>query len=434
MKAYRVKTDVVISPFMERAREVLVGFKRLEEYQNEVLKHFRIDVVDVSDISEIDDNEFLLFYDNVYFTKRCLRYFLRGLMGKVGSYRLSIPDSLFLKKYEPLQELKDVEFGGIKGKAFNLFYIHKKEDIRRLEEIPPLFIKFREIIFRQPIPPNMFGKRYFEQPITTSIAFHINHWVNLLNANQMEIIVKWVEFITSHPFWVFYRLILATIAFIVRGLIDSIKYQSISSGFSKGSLMTTVMRWFNVVGKGCEIHPSAILEFCIIGDNVKIGPQSYLRASVVNRDVIIEEKTKITFSIIDRGCYVSQITILNGVAAYPDGDVCIDGMQFCMSGRNVKLTGLARPMDLKYGGRISVMQRGKPVEVNLEILGSCFGHRCFIGPDIYIAPGREIPNDAVIVPHISDVLYKIPENIKPNVPMVVENSTLVELKSEKKKE
>jgi acetyltransferase-like isoleucine patch superfamily enzyme len=305
---------------------------------------------------------------------------------------------------------------------------------RQIEEIPPLFIKFREIIFRQPIPPNMFGKRYFEQPITTSIAFHINHWVNLLNANQMEIIVKWVEFITSHPFWVFYRLILATIAFIVRGLIDSIKYQSISSGFSKGSLMTTVMRWFNVVGKGCEIHPSAILEFCIIGDNVKIGPQSYLRASVVNRDVIIEEKTKITFSIIDRGCYVSQITILNGVAAYPDGDVCIDGMQFCMSGRNVKLTGLARPMDLKYGGRISVMQRGKPVEVNLEILGSCFGHRCFIGPDIYIAPGREIPNDAVIVPHISDVLYKIPESIKPNVPMVVENSTLVELKSEKKKE
>jgi len=434
MKAYRLKTDVVISPFMERASDVVIGFKRLGDYQKEVLSCFNIEVVDVNALSEIDDSEFFLFYDNVYFTKRCFRYFLNALEGKGGSHRLSIPDSLFLRKYEPLQELEDVESDGLKGKAFNLFYIHKKEDLSRLSGIPPLFIKFKEIDFKQPIPPNMFGKGYFEQPVTTSIAFHINHWVNLLNANQMEIIVKWVEFITSHPIWVIYRLIIATVAFLMRGVIDLIKYQSLTTAFSKSALMSSVMRWFNVVGKGCEIHPSAILEFCIIGDNVRIGPQSYLRAAVINDSVIIEEKTKITFSIIDRGCYISQITILNGVVAYPEGDVCIDGMQFCMSGRNVKLTGLARPMDLKYGGRISVMQRGKPVEVNLEILGSCFGHRSFIGPDIYIAPGREIPNDAVIVPHMSDVLYKVPSDIKPNVPMVVENSTLVEFKSEKKKE
>jgi acetyltransferase-like isoleucine patch superfamily enzyme len=250
----------------------------------------------------------------------------------------------------------------------------------------------------------------------------------------MEIIVKWVEHITSHPFWVITRLLIALIAFIIRGFIDLFKYQSISSSFSKNNLLSAIMRWFNIIGKNCEIHPSAILEFCIIGDNVKIGPQSYIKASVINRDVIIEEKTKITFSLIDRGCYISQITILNGVVAYPDGDVCIDGMQFCLSGRNVKLTGLARPMDLKYGGRISVLHRGQPVLVNLEILGSCFGHRCFIGPDIFIAPGREIPNDTVIVPHISEVLYKIPDNIKPNVPMVIQNSTLVEFNGDRKKD
>ncbi len=426
MKAYRLRTNTVITPFMEDVSESIIGFRRLRDYQNEILKEYGFETEDITDLSQTAGDEFLLLYDNVYFTRRCLRYFLdRAKRGK-GSVRLAIPDSLFVRKYEPMQDLKDAERDGMKGKVYNLFYIRGREALQNLQGVRPEFIKFREIVYKQPIPSNMFGKKYFEQPVTTSIAFHLNHWVNILNANQMEIIVKWVEYITSHPFWVFFRLIIAFFAFLFRGLADLLRYQSLTSSFSGTNLTASVMRWFNVIGKNCEIHPSAILEFCIIGDNVKIGPQSYLRASVINKDVIIEEKTKITFSIIDRGCYISQITILNGVVAYPDGDVCIDGMQFCLSGRNVKLTGLARPMDLKYGGKISVLYRKKPVEVNLEILGSCFGHRCFIGPDIYIAPGREIPNDAVIVPHITDVLYKIPEDIRPGIPMVIENSTLVE--------
>ncbi|MGC8927547.1 MAG: hypothetical protein ACP5QK_06450 [Myxococcota bacterium] len=434
MKAYRLKTNTVITPFMEDVSESMVGFMTLKEYQDLVLKEFGIETMDISDVSQINDSDFLLFFDNVYFTRRCIRYFMNAIKKVEGSARLAIPDSLFVKKYEPLQGLREVRENGMSGRAYNLFYIKNISDLSNLENIRPAFIKFKEVVIRQPIPPNMFGKSHFEQPVTTSIAFHINHWVNLLNANQMEIIVKWVEYITSHPFWVITRLIIAFISFILRGMVEFIKYQSISTSFSKRNLLSAMMRWFNVVGRNCEIHPSAILEFSMIGDNVKIGPQSYIKASVINRDVIIEEKTKITFSIIDRGCYISQITILNGVVAYPDGDVCIDGMQFCMSGRNVKLTGLARPMDLKYGGKISVVYNKKPHPVNLEILGSCFGHRCFIGPDIFIAPGREIPNDAVIVPHISDVLYKIPENIKPNVPMVVENGTLVEFEGEKKRE
>ncbi len=432
MKAYRVRTDVVITPFMEHVQDSLIGFKRLQDYQRDVLADFDIDIVDVQHIDQIEDKDFILFYDNVYFTRRCIKYFLKALRVKDRSARLAIPDSLFVRKYEPLQDLQYIERENIKGRAYNLFYIKDRESLNGLDSIEPLFIKFKEIVYRQPIPPNMFGKHFFEQPVTTSIAFHINHWVNLLNANQMEIIVKWVEYITSHPFWVIYRLLLATIAFLFSGIINILRFNSLSSSFSMENFIGTIMRWMNVIGKNCEIHPSAILEFCIIGDNVKIGPQSYLKASVINDNVIIEEKTKITFSMIDRNCYISQITILNGVVAYPDGDVCIDGMQFCMSGRNVKLTGLARPMDLKYGGKISVIYRKKPCEVNLEILGSCFGHRCFIGPDIYIAPAREIPNDAVIVPHQNDVLYKIPEQIRPGVPMVIEDGTLKEFSIEKK--
>jgi acetyltransferase-like isoleucine patch superfamily enzyme len=270
----------------------------------------------------------------------------------------------------------------------------------------------------------MFRQKSFAYPVTTSVAFHVNHWVNLLWANQVGIIVRWVEQITGHPLWTAWKLLKTLLIWLFSGLGQLFKLESLSAAFGRGALRTAAMRAFNKIGRNCEIHPSAILHFCIIGDNVKIGPQSYVFGSVLGDGVYVEEKTKIVFTSLGANCFVSQITILNGVAAYPDGDVCIDGAHFCLAGRNVKLTGLARPLDLRTDGPIKVLHKGKAVEIGQEVLGSCFGHRCFLGPDIYIMPGREIPNDAVIIQPPGRVLQKIPGDFKPGVPMVVDGGTL----------
>ena len=65
-------------------------------------------------------------------------------------------------------------------------------------------------------------------------------------------------------------------------------------------------------------------------------------------------------------------------------------------------------------------------EIDLPLLGSCFGHDTYIGADLYIAPGREIPNGVWIGPQPERVLSSIPENLEAGRVYVVRNGKLSE--------
>jgi acetyltransferase-like isoleucine patch superfamily enzyme len=424
MKAYILPSGVTITPFNEPASDTLVLSEPLKEIQDRVFRDRGLEPVRIGNISEIRDDEYFLTYDNVFLTRRAFRDFYKKALNLGRTCAMALPDCTFVERYRALQGVRDAtDAGGRAAHAYRVWYV-KGKGATELENAEPLIIKLKEFVWNQPIPPNMFRKKSFVFPVTTSIAFHVNHWVNLLWANQLGIIVKWVEQITEHPFWTTWKLIKSLLIYIFSGFAQLFRYESLSIAFGGTAWRVAVVRAFNKIGKNCEIHPSAILHFCIVGDNVKIGPQSYIFGSVIGDNVIIEEKTKIILTSLGAGCYVSQITILNGVAAYPDGDVCIDGAHFCLAGRNVKLTGLARPLDVRTDGPIKVVYNGKAEPVGQEILGSCFGHGCFIGPDIYILPGREIPNGAIIIQPPGRVLVRVPRDVKPGVPMVIERGTL----------
>jgi acetyltransferase-like isoleucine patch superfamily enzyme len=423
MKAYILPSGVTITPFGEPAAESLIVFERLSDIQDRVFRDQGVEPVRIQDRSEIRDTEYFLTYDNVFVTRRAFRDFFARAVGGKKTCVLAIPDSEFARRYTALQDVaKRKDAAGTEAYVYNIWYINGGSgDLGAAE---PLVVAFREKVWEQPVPPNMFKKKTLRQPVTTSIAFHITHWVTLLWANQMGIMVRWVEQITDHPVWTAWKLFKALVLFISTGVSQILRLDAFSAAFGRPALIRALMRSFVKVGRNCDIHPDAIVEMCILGDNVTIGPQSYVRASILGDGVIVEEKTKITFTSLGPGCYASQLTVLNGVAAYPDGDVCIDGMQFSLSGRNVRLTGLVRPMDIRTDGPIKVIFKGKAEPIGQEILGSCFGHECFIGPEVYIAPGREIPNGAVIIQPPGRVLQKIPEGARPGVPMVIEAGTL----------
>ncbi|MFA6032447.1 MAG: hypothetical protein WC889_06070 [Myxococcota bacterium] len=432
MKAYILPSNVVISPFNEAVAETLVVFERLCDIQDAVLRDRGLEPVRVASAAEITDGEYFLTYDNVYVTRRAFRDFYKKALKSGRSAQMALPDCGFIKRYSALQDIQaKKDASGNTAHCFNIWYVKTETDVGARHALPvgaesavPLVIKLKEISWQQNVPPNMFKKRTLDIPITTSVAFHITHWVPLLWANQVGILVRWVEQITGHPLWTAWKLLKALIFYVASGLVQLGRLESVTSALGWPAIKLALFRSFNKVGKNCEIHPDAIIQFCIIGDNVKVGPQCYLFGSILDDGVIMEEKTKVTLTSLGHGCYVSQLTVLNGVAAYPDGDVCIDGMQFCMSGRNVKLTGLARPLDIRTDGPIKVMFNGKAVAIGQEILGSCFGHGCFIGPDVYIASGREIPSGAVIIQPPGHILFKIPPDIEPGVPMVIDKGTL----------
>ena len=89
------------------------------------------------------------------------------------------------------------------------------------------------------------------------------------------------------------------------------------------------------------------------------------------------------------------------------------------------MTSFARVIDVKTQGEIQVMHQGKPVSVGTNFLGACFGHDCFVGADVTIQTGREIPNQAVLVKPPDGILRKVPADLKPGQPVWVKDGTLV---------
>jgi hypothetical protein len=70
-------------------------------------------------------------------------------------------------------------------------------------------------------------------------------------------------------------------------------------------------------------------------------------------------------------------------------------------------------VDVVPGGEIRVRLGDALVPVDLPVLGSCFGHDTFIGADVYLAPGREIPSGVRIGPRPERILSRIPDDLEP---------------------
>jgi hypothetical protein len=69
------------------------------------------------------------------------------------------------------------------------------------------------------------------------------------------------------------------------------------------------------------------------------------------------------------------------------------------------------------------------VSTGRSFMASCVGHRAILGAKVLIHPGREIPNDLLMVSHPDDVIVDVPMDIPPNTPVVRDKGTLVSLDS-----
>jgi NDP-sugar pyrophosphorylase family protein len=175
----------------------------------------------------------------------------------------------------------------------------------------------------------------------------------------------------------------------------------------------------NVVGHGADVHPTAYLEFSIIGKNAKIGAGACIRNSIIGDDVIIADHAVVLNSVIGDQCYLTDLGNLK--------------TQMAVIGREVYLHGWCSLLDAKFVGDIQVMHQGKRVGTGRSFMASCIGHRAVLGAKVLIHPGREIPNDMLLVSRPEDVIATIPKDIKPNTPMVRDAGTLVTLESLKRR-
>lgn len=400
MRAYVIASGVRIAPFDELARDLPVGNEPLARLQARLFARFGLEVVEVSSLDAVPrDEDRIVTYDNVYFTRRVLKSFLaRWRAAGRPSARLALPlDSTFIRTFSALQDFERAPPFAL----FNLWALPAGAPAGG--EVRPLEVIYRERVIEVPLPERVIGVPSWVHPVTTSVCLHVRHWIHLLQANRLAIQVRWVDEVVQRPWWGAWILAKAL--------------------FGRGKPLWRVLGAANHFGRGVDVHPTARVEGSFLGDGARVGAQALVRGCIVGPGAVLEERVNAAYSVIGPKSFISKYTLLYTSAIMAEANVGAS-VQMCLVGRRAALTPRATPIDVVPGAKLKVRDGDRLVEVDLPVLGSCFGHDTFIGADVYVAPGRAIPNGARIGPLPERVLAMVPEHVEPGRTYVVRGGRL----------
>ena len=412
MKAYILPSRLSIEPFGDPVADSMIGNRTLADHQRAVLGEAGLQPTFVDQPKEIQETRFLLTWDNVFFTRRVLESLLErfDILGK--TLRCGLPaDSLLVERTRPLQRLDEIQVDGQTLALYGLYLVEldapvsDETDLRaQLRRAIPVRARFKEKVLEIPVPSNIMGVPHLDHPLTSSVVMHIEHWVHVLWANQLSIQIRWIETILDHKLWVGSKLLGVAAASLLAGRVRLPEWKwALAAGFNR-------------IGRNCDIHPTARLEFCQLGDNVTVGANALVRGSLIADGVQIEERACVQYSVVGRDCFVSKNSVLVLCAGYPEGDLCNNGLQCSLMGRKVALTSWLRVIDVKARGEVQVMHRGRLESVGTNFLGVCFGHGAYGGMDATVQAGRSVPNGAMLVMNPDQIIGQIPEDLPPGQP------------------
>lgn len=399
MRVYVIATGVRIAPFDDPVSEMPIGDATLGQTQTRLFEKFGLTRVAIGSVDEIDRSEdCVVTYDDVYFTRRVLKDFLKR-WDRRAVVRLALPtDSTFYDRFSWYQDVEVID-----GLAMYRFF-GLPANGGALDEAAPLAVVYEERRVELRVPDFVNEEGRWVHPITSSVCLHVRHWVHVLDANRLSIQVKWVDEIVARPWLAAWFLVKAAL-------------------FRRGSWLWRVLSASNRYGRDVDVHPTARIEGSFLADGVRVGAQALVRGSIIGPGAVLEDRCNVAYSTIGADCFVSKYTLIYNSAVMARTNAGMS-MQMCLAGKRAALTPRATPTDTLGGQAIKVRVGDAFVPVPHDVLGSCFGHDTFVGPDVFVAPGRALPNGLKLYPAPGRVLSKIPDGIDPSRPYVVRDGTL----------
>lgn len=426
-----LRTPTVIMPFGEPARDAMFCDETIAEAQARALRAvgFEPQVVETADaavaaIASAAPRPTLVLLDRVFVTARALRSFLAAVkkaakadgrtpraaaltlsMNASVEYTLPLQD-VHVEQQRVVHAVVLVDPASIPpADADPVRWMHALRDSAHPVEVPK-----RELVVEAPLP--IIGERAattLRYPITSTLVVSVEHWVHVLWLNQIAFGVRWMELIQRRPLWALLR------AF--GGL----------SWHRDHILMRMVRR-----GRGTRVHPTASLSGTILGDGVVVGPHVTLKNSIVGAGTVIQDHAVLLNSVVGPRSLIMENTFMVSTVTYPEATVGNYKLQVTLVGRGAYVHPWAGFVDANFAGPVRVSHGGALVSCERQFLGSVVGHRARVAAKVLIHPGREIPNDALIVMRPDEVVSVVPQDLQPGVPMVRDRGTLVPLGREGK--
>jgi hypothetical protein len=258
-----------------------------------------------------------------------------------------------------------------------------------LDALPTVELPAQERLLDMPVHHTQFGADMLQVPISDAMLFPVGHWLQLL----------WANLLGLGPF-------------LWRGLVGP----AIPHVIWNVSWAFLRARSFNPYrigaklgrrGKGCRVHPTAVVEGCWLGDGVEIGANAVVRGCVLADGAKVEELSVVDFSVLGRQAMVQRQAMVR-FCLLERGCACAGQMQLGVLGQDAALKHGATLMDINYAQGVRVRAGGDLHRAPLGLAGVCLGPRSIVGSGIKVASGRVVPPDLIVLPDPASVLSRVP--------------------------
>lgn len=428
MERVVILDKTMIPPFAEPARELRILNKPLWLLQRDLLKAYCKRGVEISTIDELgeqtsEDQELLVHRDNLFFNAALIDTFIAqarasgrpcqiafraghprtGKGGDPSIERHATQLSVGITRHNGVTYLRDGEEQTGDVHLAQLYYFPAGQRAAPT----PLVIdtQSREMGYYH-IPSYMASKGDLTYQIPIRAFLSIESWLHIFMANIIMGVFSWAAeqdtrmskarlqnvFKWSQEDW---RLFPGKLRFSLAALWE--KLNPLEEQWRNHFLAS---RALVKVGKRCSIDPTAVIHGpTVIGDDVYIGPGVVIANSYIGNNVNVMQGSQVMLSVVSDRCFLPFNAGLFMTTLMENSMVAQNStLQLCVIGRNTFIGANNVFTDFNLQGEpIKVIHSGRPVEVNLPVLGSAVGHNCKVGSGFVVYPGRMIESNAVII-------------------------------------
>jgi acetyltransferase-like isoleucine patch superfamily enzyme len=424
-RAIIVRTETFISPFGDHVLDAFFTQENLKQTQTRSFSLVGFQPVYVSSPDEAireakaaGAHPIILMLDRLYISEKAAKDFLHAARKAKRPAALTLSINASVRYTLPLQDVlregDDVVHDVILLDAGSILepkpgedavtWLHRIRDASTRVDVPK-----RELVADVKLPTiGERDKTEMQYPVTSTIVVSIEHWVHILWLNQIAFGIRWMELIRRHPIWTAWRFLCA-LSLSRHRLLDALRWR----------------------GKGTRVHPTAYVSASILGRDVTVGAHVTIRNSIVGDGAVLQDHAVLLNTVVGPRSLVMENTFLVSTVTYPGVTVGNYKLQVTLIGRGAYVNLWAGLVDAKFQGDVMVKHKGRLVSTERSFLASCVGHRAKVAAKVLIQPGREIPNDTVIVMRPDEVVSVVPADLPPNTPLVRDRGTLVRLGEEK---
>jgi acetyltransferase-like isoleucine patch superfamily enzyme len=429
MERITIRDYTHIAPFSEPARDLRILNKPLWLMQRDLLKahckgSFEIDsIAELNEQVPVSAQELLVHRDNLFFNAALIDDFITrarasgracqiafhatnpetGQLGDrmIERHALQVSEGIVRRDQVSYLDGTTVRNGSVH--LAELYYFPPGD---RREPMPLIVKTDSQEMGYYHIPSYMAHKGDLVYEIPLRALLSVEHWVHVFMANVVSGVFSWAAQQDTRMSKARLRTIRHWTTEDWRVLPDKLSL-SVTALWEKINPLSEKWRDHFLacsklvkVGKNCSIDPTAIIHGpTVIGDNVYIGPGVVIANSLIGSNVNIMQGSQVMLSVVSDRCFLPfnaglfMTTLMENTMVAQNST-----LQLCVVGRNtfIGANNCFTDFNLQHEP-IKVIHNGRPVEVNLPVLGSAVGHNVKIGSGFVVYPGRMIESNAVII-------------------------------------